>query len=519
MSVQTLSLDIPKHAELAFTRPYSYRPLEHETPPIGPLHREKRYDQSILKHLAVSASITTDHELVPIKIENFSEFGLGCTLTNHIAHPFYLKIGEIIKNLTFQIGQTIVFSGQVQVIHVSPENQPKFGVKCTRSPIALQTIFSLIKKNEYESKLSTFIEVSKLPTLIDASFKIAVSDFRYFLEAMKAHLLCEDEKIKKIPDQKMQWDLEQHAINAAEKNLNRITHDLILEIERISENLSRNERRLYRKYFQSQLSPLVKDAAIARRALEKPLGYPGDYEMMNMIYGGGLIGNTLWEKLINSCITNISPGLAVQNRVQYLTEKIEEAIRENKAKQQIHIMSIACGPCEEVWNFLRHMDPQSFQDVQINFYFIDNEPLALEYAQKRLRTLTLSKGLAVNLYFIQCDFASLINNQSFLPNYSHMDLIYSSGLFEYLPSSNAKSLLDTILLAANNGARLVIGNFAKNYKYRSFVEFAMEWYIFHRTPEELLDLLPIPKEAHCKDAYVEHEPEGVNLFLNILKHR
>ena len=56
----------------------------------------------------------------------------------------------------------------------------------------------------------------------------------------------------------------------------------------------------HRAFGQRQLHPHLLCAPFIHRTYTKPLGYAGDYEMMNMIVRNGLEGNSLYAKLTNA---------------------------------------------------------------------------------------------------------------------------------------------------------------------------------------------------------------------------
>ncbi len=58
------------------------------------------------------------------------------------------------------------------------------------------------------------------------------------------------------------------------------------------------------------------------RTYHKPIGYAGDYEMMNMIYRNQPEGRSLFEKLIHLLLVSQWPAKSVRNRIAHLRENI-----------------------------------------------------------------------------------------------------------------------------------------------------------------------------------------------------
>jgi hypothetical protein len=92
------------------------------------------------------------------------------------------------------------------------------------------------------------------------------------------------------------------------------------------------------------------------------------------------------------------------------------------------------------------------------------------------------------------------------------ELIYSAGLFDYLDTRMFSRISSVLFEALVPGGLLAIGNVAAQNPSRWVMEYFSEWFLIHRTPEQLLalvdDLEPTPQQI-----MVDAEPSGVNLFL------
>lgn len=94
------------------------------------------------------------------------------------------------------------------------------------------------------------------------------------------------------------------------------------------------------------------------------------------------------------------------------------------------------------------------------------------------------------------------------------DLVWSAGLFDYFDDETFIRILNRYLSFIEEGGELIIGNFHPRNPSRGYMEFG-EWYLHHRTNEELIALA---QKAGVKDANritIEEEELGVNLFMRI----
>src|SRR5262249_17542349 len=73
------------------------------------------------------------------------------------------------------------------------------------------------------------------------------------------------------------------------------------QLPALVDGLSEQEHAERRAYAAVHLHRFCRQAPLMRRALEKPLGYAGDYEMMNMLYRDPAEGETLFGKALNIC--------------------------------------------------------------------------------------------------------------------------------------------------------------------------------------------------------------------------
>ena len=92
------------------------------------------------------------------------------------------------------------------------------------------------------------------------------------------------------------------------------------------------------------------------------------------------------------------------------------------------------------------------------------------------------------------------------------DLIYSAGLFDYLSLRSFQALLGALYDALSPGGLLAVGNVASHNPTRWFMEYCLDWFLIHRSRDELL-ALGAQLHPHPSKLWVDAEPLGVNLFL------
>ena len=92
-------------------------------------------------------------------------------------------------------------------------------------------------------------------------------------------------------------------------------------------------------------------------------------------------------------------------------------------------------------------------------------------------------------------FVSLIRAKH--PAAAH-DLIYSAGLFDYLPDPTAVALIKAMVAHLKPGGLLSIGNFTRDSHGRGFMAGFMDWCLIYRNEDDLRRLVDAacPGVAH-----------------------
>jgi extracellular factor (EF) 3-hydroxypalmitic acid methyl ester biosynthesis protein len=247
------------------------------------------------------------------------------------------------------------------------------------------------------------------------------------------------------------------------------------------------------------------------RATTKPLGYAGDYEMMNMLYRDHEEGATPFGRAMNRYATQEAAARATINRIDLLVGLLCDEIEgrgRSRLSPYLRIASVGCGPAFEVQQLLtRYPGLGSAVDITL----IDQEEEAIAQCEGVIGPLATRTG--AKLTTVRQSLRTLIAADARLEDY---DLVYSAGLFDYLSDRVFRSVLRFLYDALAPGGRLAVGNFAAGNPSRQAMEYFSDWVLIHRTREDLLafadDLRPTPSSVA-----VVSEPLGVNLFLTVRK--
>jgi extracellular factor (EF) 3-hydroxypalmitic acid methyl ester biosynthesis protein len=271
--------------------------------------------------------------------------------------------------------------------------------------------------------------------------------------------------------------------------------------------LTEREHAEYRAYCALQLRPFLTQSPFLRRALEKPLGYAGDYEMMNMLYRDPIEGETLLGQALNVCFTTEPAAEANKNRIAYIGQLIRVALAEHRGR--VRIASLGCGPSREIEALLTSSPELG---GRLDIALIDQEERAIAQCERTLAPLAAKTGARIK--FIRESLRTLLTRDLLSEKLGQRELIYSAGLFDYLDDRMFSRITSVLYEALSEGGRLAIGNVAAHNPSRWVMEYFSEWFLIHRSAEQLKalagGLTPRPRRLD-----VDAEPSGVNLFLLI----
>lgn len=260
------------------------------------------------------------------------------------------------------------------------------------------------------------------------------------------------------------------------------------------------------------LHPLILASPFVYRTLQKPLGYPGDYEMVNMIMRDPYEGASLFAKAFNVCALGRPPIVAHRNRLRYLADKLtQETLRKIAKGERAKILAVGCGPAHEVRMFLRDQPCSN----QADFTLLDFDAETLEHGGRVLADLKRSHGRSTGIQFVKRSVQQMLKQSAKVARDGagdQYDLVYCAGLFDYLPDSVCRSLIGLFdNLLAPGGVQLVTN--VDCHSSQKEMEYFLEWYLIYRNTQAMKAL--ISPRIQPENVLLFREPTGINIFLEI----
>lgn len=224
----------------------------------------------------------------------------------------------------------------------------------------------------------------------------------------------------------------------------------------------------------------------------KPHGYAGDYEIIDRIYQCCVSEDpqlARWDYLFHE----LPATKAVRNRKSFFIAEMEKLYRSQSGP--LSVLNVASGPCRDVHELLSQGRPR------LAITCLDQDEEAIAYASNLLA------DYSDQITFVKMNALRCRLNAQF-------DVVWSAGLFDYFTDRLFVRGLQSLYRHVRPGGEMLIGNFSLNNVARDYMEVIGEWFLHHRSAEQLLDLA---KQAglEYQQIHVDQEPEGVNLFLRV----
>lgn len=347
-----------------------------------------------------------------------------------------------------------------------------------------------------------------------AAVKLAVLDVHNYLSFLKSHLEQLELSIKSHPQ--IRWEeLTAQALGELSSPILRTIDTLHERFEVAAAEVSPEDRSSSETLVQRMLHPLFLCAPFAHRTYYKPLGYAGDYEMMNMIMRNGFEGESLYAKLVHHWLVRQWAALSVRNRIAHLKCRLkEEATRVLGLGRPFRVLDVGCGPAWEVREFIEQYPRADAAE----FTLLDFDNNAMKHVTAATAEAKARHGRRTEVRTVRMSVNQLIkesvrgSGKVVEPGF---DMIYCVGLFDYLNDRTCRQLTALFYEWSAPGGLVAVANMKDEKPFRHMVEYLLDWHLLYRDSHSLWKFRPAP--AALEDCKVVGEPLAVNLFLEVRK--
>jgi extracellular factor (EF) 3-hydroxypalmitic acid methyl ester biosynthesis protein len=347
---------------------------------------------------------------------------------------------------------------------------------------------------------------------IRPAYKIIVADMQSFLTDLRLWLEQVELGLLSCPANERPM-LEHEVVSELTMPILACMDELFEQFENVAKNLDADLHPAHQNYMRRQLHPLVLNAPFAHRAFQKPLGYAGDYEIVNMIARDSQEGKSLFAKVVNTWFLSQPPSQAHRNRIDYLQHLlISESIRVTASGQSPRILDLACGPAQEIQKFMVEHPISSKTRITL----LDFNEETLEYLQAKLNEIKSNYFRETKLQFVRKSVFKIIKESAKKAAAAgSYDIIFCAGLFDYLSDQVCHQLMNIMYDWLAPGGLLVVTNVEPTNPLRHGMGHLLDWHLNYRTSHQLHRLRPA--QAHAEASVVRADPTGFNVFLEVRK--
>ena len=359
----------------------------------------------------------------PLPVLDLSTVGFAATAPAQLA----LAPGSVLESFQLLIGERPIWTGEAVVVHGSAE---RIGARFTSGVLDLR---HLRLGATMDQRLAIHAERrERLPP----EWRAAVGDLRLLLEDVRLELEQLDRA--ETDDPLRRGDEEAKLFERMRASWGASFYAAAAELHRMSGDFDERTAALGRSYASAMLMPILMACPLHRRAYEKPLGYAGDYRLIELYFARELGGEGLFGRFLHSIGQNYTLARAVVAR-EAVTRKAIRALAAADGADPVRVLALAAGPAIELRRFLE--DPGPLRRP-VELILLDQDPSAHESAHRHLTRILLERHhgkLPVTVQCLHFSVRQLLkprtpeDHQIVNEGLANLDLVYSAGLYDYLP--------------------------------------------------------------------------------------
>lgn len=239
------------------------------------------------------------------------------------------------------------------------------------------------------------------------------------------------------------------------------------------------------------------------RAFSKPRGYAGDAIMMDFIYGR----EEQWApppaepigQQVFSFTTSAPASEGVRARRAFIASRIDRLAEE---RRRPHIMSIASGHLREA-----NLSSAVRRRQTGRFLALDADPQSTAEVERMYGPYGIDT--------VTASFRRLLVNHS---KSGEFDLVYSTGLFDYLSQRTGRRLVYGMFQMLRPGGSVIVANFLPAVRDIGYMETFMDWNLIYRSRADMVELtMDIPEEEVKEVKLVSEDCHNI-VFLQITRN-
>ena len=270
----------------------------------------------------------------------------------------------------------------------------------------------------------------------------------------------------------------------------------------------REVRDAVKEFTELVITPELRGGAIWDRSYTKPMGYPGDFGIMNQVYDWERVGTDAYTMLLHRIGLEVAE--CIKTRMERMRSEIGDVISSANGRAA-RILNLGCGSAREVETWLS----RGRNTPRAEFTLIDQEQLALDYAYRATWPHIVKSEERCRLNCLHISFTDLLRGNAEMKHLPPQDFIYSVGLLDYLTDRRASGLVRRLFEILAPGGLLIVGNMNETPLSNLWpMEFVCDWSLHYRDERQMLAWTEGLDPA---GAWTDTEPTGRVRLLYVRK--
>jgi len=425
-----------------------------------------------------------------------------------------LQLSEVLSDFEITDGERKVYRGRATVASlVNTGIMQLCEVELAEGWLDIDLFSPIAHPERLREEFEGFLQNWRRLQSISPDFKVAVADFETLLTELR-RWLDQVELGVRTEARGSTEEMERRVLTALESRIVDEANEWFGRFDNVAERVEEELRPAHRAYARRQIHPLVMCSPFVYRTYMKPLGYAGDYEMVNMILGEPHQGATLFAKLVNSLFLQNPPAQAHRNRIEHLKRRLVEETRRAAAEgRRARIFNLGCGPAREVQRFLAEEEISDHADLVLADFNQDT----LDFARGTLEGLRTQHRRSTRIEYVERSVHQMLKDalkSAGDAGGAKYDLVYCAGLFDYVSDRVCRRLTSLFHDMTDHGGLVLVTNVDASRPFRHSMEYLLEWHLIFRNRSQMNNLIP---DRACVESEVHADPLQVNLYLEMRK--
>lgn len=418
-----------------------------------------------------------------------------------------VQVSEVVHELTVRSGDKTIYKGKAVVVSlVNTGLMTVVSVTLTDDWNEVAGIEA--DPASFAQQAAAFVDDWSDRFSIQPTYQVAISELRAYLADMARWVDQAD--LAPLPRDASGRLREDVFFGIAEPLILKV-RQYVDRFEAVAGSIVPDQQAAHRVFAQAAIHPLILRAPFVYRTFAKPLGYAGDYEMVNQILSDPREGSSTYFQIINTFFLQAVVARAHRNRIDILDSYLARFQESpSNSDEPIHILNVGCGPAIEVQRLIAtHPRPE-----RLRFTLMDFSQETLAYTQARIREACARRGIHIEIEWVNASVHHLIKRASSGASKlgeKKFDFVYCAGLFDYLSEKVCQRLLQYFADRTKPSGTVLVTNVHTNNPEKNAMEHLLEWHLIYRDENDMRRMAP----ARCEVKKIYTDATGINVFLEL----